>query len=281
MWYKFSVNIAIILKSIGGGANNVQNGDRINRTAERVYGQDPREIPIYTLSDASKYLKMSQVTLRSWVVGRSYRLGDGTSKWWPSVVQPAGADTRLLSFINLIELHVLSGIRRVHRVQFQKVRSALAFLEKTFSTTPNPLANVEFWTDQFDLFIEKSGDLICASRAGQQVIKEAVDQYLHRIDRDPDMQPLRLYPFSRELIVHPSQEKTVLQKLKNEPRSIAIDPLVAFGRPTISDTGVPTNVISGRFRAGEKITDLVEDYGIGKAEIEQALEYEGVIRRAA
>ena len=154
----------------------------------RIYGGDPRDLPLYSLGDAGRYLKLHSMTLRSWVLGRTYQLEDGSRKLWEPVVALPDPANPMLSFINLIELHVLSGIRRIHNVKFQKVRSALLYLEEFFPEE-NPLAKVDFWTDKFDLFIKKSGDLICASRHGQQVIQEAVEQYLHRVERDFDAWP--------------------------------------------------------------------------------------------
>jgi uncharacterized protein (DUF433 family) len=247
----------------------------------QAYGGDPRDLPLYSLGDAGRYLKVNPMTLRSWVFGRNYLLKDGTSKRWDAVIQLPDLENPQLSFLNLVELHVLSGIRRIHNVRFQKVRSALAWVETFYPNEKNLLARVEFWTDKFDLFIKTSGDLICASQHGQQVIQEVVEQYLYRIERDFDKSPLRLFPFSKEIVLGFGNEEVKMRDLENTPKSIVIDPLVAFGRPSISGTGIPTNVIAGRFRAGEKIGDLSKDYEIEEKKIKQALDYEGILRRAA
>ncbi len=251
-----------------------------NEKIEKMYGGDPREMPLYSMGDASRYLKLNSKTVRSWIFGRKYRLEDGSKKFWEPVIKLPHPEKNLLSFTNLVELHVLSGIRRIHNVRFQKVRLALSYLEQTFPER-NPLAKVDFWTDKFDLFIKKSGDLICASQFGQQVIQEAVEQYLYRVERDFDSKPLRLYPFSREIIVGFGKKENRPSDLKDTPKSISIDPLVGFGRPTVTGTGIATNVIAGRFRAGENINQLARDYGIEKAKIKEALNYEGILRRAA
>ncbi len=251
-----------------------------NEKIKKLYGGDPRELPLYSLGEAGRYLKLNPVTLRSWVFGRNYKLEDGSPKWGAPVIQPPDPNKPFLSFVNLVELHVLSGIRRIHNVRFQKVRSALAYLEE-FSPEDNPLAKVDFWTDKFDLFIKKSGDLICASLHGQQVIQEAVEQYLHRVERDFDLTPLRLYPFSRQIMLGFGKREFQPSDLENKPKSIVIDPLIAFGRPSVSGTGVPTNVIAGRFRAGEKVNELSKDYGIEEVQIKEALDYEGILRQAA
>jgi uncharacterized protein (DUF433 family) len=245
----------------------------------KIYGADPREIPLYGFADTARYLKLPVITLRSWVYGRNYRSGSEQRKSLP-VIQLPDKNTPLLSFMNLVEVHVLSAITRVHKVQFKKVRLALEYLEGKFPK-PHQLANNEFWTDEFDLFIQKSGDLVCASRDGQMVMKEVIQQYLLRVKKDDfDKKPLTIYPFSREILFSSLKDnpKTVLE---NTPKNISIDPLIAFGRPTISGTGIATNVIAGRFGAGEKIESLAKDYEIDEDKIQEAIDYEGISRKAA
>jgi uncharacterized protein (DUF433 family) len=246
-----------------------------NEEIKKMYGGDPREFPLYGLTETSRYLKVNIMTLRSWVYGRSYKLEDGTSKWWQPVITLPDPDKSLLSFYNLVEVHVLSGIRRIYNIQFRKVRSALQYLE-TQSPKKYPLAENVFWTDTFDLFIKRSGDLICASLHGQQIIEETVKQYLHRIEQDIDLTPFRLYPFSNEININTKDSNRNPRDLETLPKNIVIDPLVSFGRPTLAGTGVPTNVIAGRFKAGESIKALVKDYEIEEGQIKEAIKYEGL-----
>lgn len=254
-----------------------------NEKIKQIYGGDPRELPLYGLAETSRYLKINIKTLSSWVRGRNYRLDDGTVKFWLPVIKLPDPEKPLLSFYNLVEVHVLSGIRRIYNVQFRKVRDTLEYLEKQSNVGEHPLATEDFWTDEFDIFIKSPvGNYICTSRHGQQIIKEVVDQYLHRIDRDNlDFSPFRLYPFSSEIIFNTENSKNSLQDLEAQPKNIVIDPLISFGRPTLAGTGVPTNVIAGRFRAGEKTDTLAKDYDIEETQIQEALNYEGINHRKA
>lgn len=249
-----------------------------NEKILKIYGTDPREIPLYGLNETSRYLKLHINTLRSWVYGRTYFARNEQKKSVPVINLP-DKNKPLLSFMNLVEIHVLSAITRVHKVQFKKVRLALEFLENKFNSD-HPLANTQFWTDEFELFIEKSGDLICASRDGQMVMKEVIEQYLLRVERDVDLTAFRVYPFSKEILFSSLKDnpKSVLEKT---PKNISIDPLIAFGRPTLSGTGIATNVIAGRFGAGEKIITLAKDYELTETQIKEALDYEGISRKAA
>lgn len=238
----------------------------------KIYGADPREIPLYGFADTARYLKLHINTLRFWVRGNEQR------KSLP-IIQLPDKNKPLLSFMNLVEIHVLSAITRVHKVHLKKVRIALEYLEDKFPT-PHQLAAQEFWTDKFELYIEHHKDLICASKDGQIVMREVINQSLQRIDRDVDLTAFRIYPFSKKLLFSSLKDnpKTVLE---NSPKNISIDPLIAFGRPTISGTGIATNVIAGRFGAGEKIESLAKDYEIDEDKIQEAIDYEGISRKAA
>jgi len=254
----------------------------INERIKQIYGGDPREIPLYGLAETSRYLKINIRTLSSWVRGRTYKLDDGTEKWWSPVIILPDSEKPLLSFYNLVEVHVLCGIRRIYNIQFRKVRNTLEYLEEQSKDDKHPLATQDFWTDKFDLFVKSSiGNYICASLHGQQVIKEVVAQYLYRIDRDLDSFPFRLYPFSNEIMFKINDSKHSPRDLEIQPKNIVIDPLISFGRPTLAGTGVPTNVIAGRFRAGENVKALAKDYDIEETQIQEALSYEGITRKAA
>lgn len=251
---------------------------------KKIYGADPRELPLYGLADTAHYLKLHINTLRSWLFGRPYTTGYGEMRKSLPIIKLPDPNKNLLSFINLIEVHVVSSITRIHNVHFKKVRIALEYLENKFKTDDHPLATTNFWTDEFDLFVEKGGDLICASRAGQIVIQEVIEQYLHRIERDIDRSPFRLYPFSKEFTFKTDKVATAESPksvLENTPKNISIEPLIAFGRPTIAGTGIATNVIAGRFKAGEKALSLAKDYDITETQVQEALEYEGVDCKAA
>jgi len=49
-----------------------------------------------------------------------------------------------------------------------------------------------------------------------------------------------------------------------------IDPYVYFGRPVLVGTGIPTAVIADRYKAGDSVDDLANDYGRQWLEIEEA-----------
>lgn len=229
------------------------------KRATDVYGgQDPRILAAYTVTEGAHHLQLPAATVRSWVLGRSYptRAGDRRFKPLTIIADPKG---RLLSFQNLVEIHVLGALRREHLVRLAAVREAVAYLRREFGTR-HPLADHQMLTDGKDLFVKRYGQLINASREGQLALLEVLERYLARVERDPRGAPIRLYPFAglRE----------------DEAKPVVIDPRVEFGRPCLAGAGVPTSIVAERCKAGESIAALAHDYGMEPKQIEGALRYE-------
>jgi uncharacterized protein (DUF433 family) len=222
-------------------------------------GQDPRTIAIYTPSDAARYLNIPTSTIRAWSVGRKYPVTAGYKQFCPLIEAPTHSPLRL-SFINLIEIHILRAIRQHHRLEMGKVRIALDYLETQFQI-PHPLAYREFYTDGVDLFIQQYGLQINASAYGQTALKHLLNIHLERIEPDDQGLAIQLYPFTRS---HEEQS----------PRFVVIDPRIAFGRMTIAGTGIPTDIVTERFHAGDSPEQLAHDYECDLAKIQEAIRCE-------
>ena len=242
----------------------------IRRSARERQAPDPRALPNYRLPEAAHYLRVPESTLRMWMFGQAYPTTAGTKRSRP-IIAIAAEDPPQLSFVNMVEAHVLSAIRYQHGVSLQAVRRAVEYLTKEFHSK-HPLAEEQFQTDGVNLFVERLG-LLNVSAPGQFAMPEILRALLRRIDRDDHGLAVRLYPFSRRPL--PS-----LPALNESPRVVVIDPRVAFGRPALVGTGVSTSTIAERFDAGESIEALAADYDRPRAEIEEAIRCE-LIRDAA
>lgn len=216
-------------------------------------------MPAYRIVEAARYLSIPASTLRAWVSGQKYRTDSG-SKFFRPIIAPSSKKPALLSFLNLVEAHVLDAIRHEYAISLPKVRIALDYLSRRFPSE-HPLAIQEFESDGMSLFIEKFGHLINITQAGQLAMRDVLQVYLRRIDRDSRGFPSRLYPFTR-------------RRLPDEPRAVVIDPSVSFGRPVLAGTGIPTAVIADRYKAGESIESLADDYGRDRLQIEDAIRAE-------
>lgn len=217
----------------------------------------PRDLPLYTVADAAHYLHMPPSTLRSWVMGRSYRT-DGAEVFFEPVIKPPRSGDPLLSFTNLVEAHVLVAIRTKHRVPMQAVRAALDYAQEHVGID-RLLIRPELRAAPGELFLEHYGQLISLKPAGQLAIKMVLRRYLERLERGVSGLPESLYPFV------PGFE---------QDRTLLISPRISFGRPVVARRGVSVAVLADRFDAGEKLADLANDYELEVSEVETALTYE-------
>jgi uncharacterized protein (DUF433 family) len=213
----------------------------------------------YSIAEAAHYLRIPLATLRSWVRGRHYPTEAGP-RFFKPVIELPDPNLASLSFINLVEAHVLDAIRREHNIPLPKVRSALDYVKQHFGV-PHPLANQDLESDGASLIVERFGHLIEVSAAGQLAMREMLVAHLRRIERDTTGMAIQLYPFTRK-------------RQPDEPKIIVIDPSVSFGRPTIIGTGVATAIVAERYKAGESVDELADDYGCERRQIEEAVRCE-------
>lgn len=247
------------------GINELEFAPRHNAAAaatargQPITKTDHRDNPAYALAEAARYVDLASATLRSWVLGREYPRRGGKGVFRPLIVI-ADRNQSLLSFNNLIEAHVLRALRTEHGVSIKNVRSAVRYAERSLSIE-RLLLRPELRTHAGELLIEKYGQLISLSRSGQLAMKMLLESHLKRIEWDTAHIPRRLYPFVRTVPT-------------DAPRLIAIDPLIAFGRPVILSRGITTAVIRDRIDAGESVDAVSRDYELNRTDIEQAVVYE-------
>jgi uncharacterized protein (DUF433 family) len=215
------------------------------------------ESPTYSFTEAASYARVPYQTLRYWVLGR------GNTRpliWLPDKEQAA------LSFLNLLECHVLNALRTKYELQVKMVRRALDTLA-TIQPSKHPLLETTLSTDRIDLFFEHAGDFINLSRGGQTAMREILQTYLQRIVWNESGIP-KFFPF-------------VVKDRAEEPKMISIRPTIAFGRSVIDGTGIATAVIAARFKAREPIPALAKEYGRSTEEIEEAIRWEAYRTPAA
>lgn len=219
---------------------------------------DPRDRPAYGLAEAARFVKLPVATLRSWVAGRAYpKAKGGVGQFRPLIHPPGGKPP--LTFWNLVEAHVLRSLRTDHGVSLKAMRDALAYAEHSLKID-HLLLRKEIRTDAGKLFLDRYGELIELSASGQLAMRKVFEEHLKRVEWDDWQFPVRLFPFlSTDAVA---------------PRTIAIDPKIAFGRPIVARTGVSTAAIAGRIDAREPAAEVATDYDLTLEEVEQAVLYE-------
>ena len=212
---------------------------------------DPREAPAYPPIEAARYLWIPVSTVRYWAAGRG-----GIEP----MIEPAQALPLVLSFVNLVELHVLGAIRRKHGMSVPNVRAALDFVERRMAVR-RPLATEKFRTDGVSLFVERFGQLGNATKGGQTEMRELLQAALVRIEWDEAGLPSKLFPYTRT--TDPDRVNVIV-----------IDPAISGGRAVLHGSRIAVDVLAERYMSGDSIDELATDYGRDRAEIEEAIRYE-------
>jgi uncharacterized protein (DUF433 family) len=207
------------------------------------------ELPLYGLSESALYLRVPIKTLEYWAFGRG-RIAP--------MIKVASREPRALSFMNLLECHMLAAMKAIYDLHLPKIRRAVAHLNRT-SGFRHPLIEEPLYTNGVDVLIKELDKLINISRGGQYVIPEIVGVHLKRVEYDEGI--FKFYPFVRE-------------RSASEPKLIVINPALGFGKPVIAGTGISTAVIASRFNARESIPDLAKEYGLEEKQIEEAIRWE-------
>jgi len=251
-------------------------------------GRDPREQPVYGPREAAACLNIPESTLLRWTVGH---LGVGP-------VLTVDDAQRRLSFFNLLEAFVLDEQRRRSRFSLQELRHIIDELRAEYPELKYPLAQVDVSVttaipaqpygvvspsgirfekrpkgrSRAQLFTQSPGaPLVNISARGRNlVLAEVLRDFLKRVEKRPIDGIVRLYPFITK------------DRNPDGPRTVAVDPTVAFGKPVIDGTGIPTAAVYQLFNAGDEIREIAEEYDREPSEIEAAIRYESVrARRAA
>lgn len=174
------------------------------------------------------------------------------------MIKPAGIHPRTLSFMNLLECHMLAAMRKLYDLRLPKIRRAVGHLSAG-SSFRHPLVEQPLYTDGVDILIREIDSILNISRGGQFAIPEIVSVHLQRIEYEKGK--LKFYPFVRE-------------RSSEEPKYIVIDPSVSFGKPVVAGTGISTAVIASRFNARESVPDLAQEYGLEEKQVEEAIRWE-------
>jgi uncharacterized protein (DUF433 family) len=185
----------------------------------------------------------------------------GEKHWEALIHRPAPGDSRL-SFSNLIEAHVLTALRKQFRVKMPQVRSALEYAREKLGVD-RVLLSKNLRVMKGNVFLEHLGKLINVGRGGQEAMPEILQAYLQRIDWDLQGSPVRMFPLTRD-------------DYHNAPKLVTIDPVLAFGRPVVERRGITTSVIAERFKVGESMLEIAEDYDLEAFEVEEAIRYEAL-----
>ena len=218
--------------------------------------------PLYSVSEASRYLGVSDSTFRDWAKGYVRRSADRPDVYGDPVVtalddQPRGAAS--IPFVGLAEGMVLAGIRAAG-VPLRRVRPALDQLKAEFGLD-HALASKRLYTDGAEVLydlgqeVEDGEDVmrLVVVRNGQHVFNEIVQRYLRRIEFAAD-------GFAG-----------VLQLPSYQHARVVVDPHRGFGQPTFVAGGARVEDALSLFWSGESLGTVSAEFGVPESELEDAL----------
>lgn len=211
--------------------------------------------PAYPLAEAARILGTNPSTLRAWLHGRDYTTKRGARRSAP-VLQATHRPGAPLSFIDLVEAHMLLAIRKGYGIPLKNLRAAMDYLREQGGDLLF-LAHQNFKHDCKHLYVNQDDRLLSLSERGQQVHPGVIADGLKQIIYGEDGYADRLFP-----------------RLNNqEQKNIMLAPAIGFGRPTLARLGVSVGAIANRFEAGEHVDELAADYGATVPEIEDAIRW--------
>ena len=173
---------------------------------------------------------------------------------------PGRERRRPLNYLELVEVAFVAFFRSLG-FSMKKIRAARDYTAENF-TAKYPLAEHRFKTEGMYILMEynrfdpdpRFEQIIVADRGGQLAWSDVLGDKFADFEYEYEL-ALRWHPVGLESLV-------------------VIDPRVSFGTPIVH--GLPTWVVKGRWKAGESMDEISEDFGIPKEAIRDALAFEGV-----
>lgn len=223
---------------------------------------------IYSYPRAAEIVGVAPQSLRQWTKGRRARAGSTSSRSLVHLDIPEVEGEQVLSFLNLVELKLLSEFRRL-KLPLQYIRKVVEVLEQSYDMT-HPLACRRLQTDGRSIFaeIDESGQFACVEIAGRRpnhvVLEEVIRPLFKEIDftGSPGL-ARRWFPLGRD-------------------GGVVIDPELAFGEPVLALCGIPTRTLAGLVSvAGDSIDEVAQWYEVPSAAVQIALTYESRLRARA
>ena len=225
------------------------------RTSETV--PDGVSIPLYSYADADYLAGVSRGTSKRWLTGYRYWAPDGQRVVQPPVT-PGTEGVGLVSFLDLVEIVAIGRLKEVG-FSLKAIRQVVFNCQEILGLA-RPLTTLKFKTDGREIFVDKGPILLeVGRRKGEQAWNEFLEPFLHNLDYAHEI-ARRWWPLGRE-------------------NRVVVDPDYGYGFPVVANSGVRTEIILERFRAGDLKDRIAQDFKLDPVEVERALQFD--LNRAA
>jgi uncharacterized protein (DUF433 family) len=219
--------------------------------AQSSFWRERLTVPAYRVFEAARYARTTQQTIGNWERIRSNRAGAVSKR-----DQREG-----LSYLQLIEVGVVAAMRK-SGVTLERIRQAREYLCNALDTQ-YPFAHYRFKTDgrflfmDYDQIVKSDKDkLLALNENGQLAWNEILSALLHEFEYDTEV-------------------GTVLRwRVDGYDSPVRLDPRIAFGAPHVN--GIATWVLRERWKSGESLADIAEDYELPQHFVVAALSFEEI-----
>lgn len=223
-------------------------------------------VPLYTVAEAARYVRVPESTYATWAKGYDRVLDGGSRHVHGAAVItafPAGRGRPTIPFVGLAESMVLAAFRNAG-VSLQHIRQAIPALGRQVGLD-HALASERLYTDGAVILYDfAQREALSADAAeelagltqvvdGQRVFAEMVRDYLRRITYANDGWAAQL------VLAYGARDL-----LRISPEQAGGRPLFVRGRARLEDA-------VSRWRAGDRIAAIAEDFEVPAEDLEDAL----------
>lgn len=215
---------------------------------------DPLLSGFFSIADAAHLLNASAPAVRGWLNGYA------NSRAGP-VIERDFVGTRAVSFLDLMELRFIAFFRP--HVSMNTIRKAADAARLEWHVNhPLALSSQKYVTDRKKIFAhsaEQTGDERAWDIAsGQHEMWATIEQTIEKgVVFDPQSDLAKIW--------HPRP---------GDFPDVQINPRIAFGRPIVRGTAVPTSVLYRQWRAEGQKAKVAQWFEVSEQAVETAIGYE-------
>ena len=208
--------------------------------------------PLYSFAEADRIAKVSPGTSRRWLKGYSFWY-EGERYEMPPVT-PTMDPKEAVAFVDLMEVATIGQLRK-KGFSFKRIRQINAYC-RLYLKQPRPLVTQRFKVAGRDIFLDEDFDILVdvGREAGMLAWREVLEPFLEDVEYENEL-ARRWWPLGRN-------------------RMVVVDPDYGFGLPVVEGTGVRTEIIAERHRAGDSTDEIAYDFDVTPKQIKDALQWE-------
>ena len=210
--------------------------------------------PRYSFAEADRIARVTRGTASRWLKGYPYWHSSEERRISPPVTPKNGSQVAV-SFVDLMEVAAIGRLRD-KGFSLKRIRQINAYCRIYFQTQ-RPLVTERFRVSGQDVFVDEEtfGVLVNVGReAGMRAWEEVLEPFLEDVEYEEEL-VRRWWPLGRDA-------------------GVLVDPDYGFGLPVIEGTGIRTEIIAERKRAGDSTEEITYDFGVTPEQIEDALRWE-------